>query len=71
MDVQSKEKEFRDEKIEYDIHSVDEQVIVDQDPTTRHLHPEEHQFTFRAAIIGSLFGCLVCKTHSSLCLPTN
>ncbi|CEG67415.1 hypothetical protein CU097_007557 [Rhizopus azygosporus] len=66
MDVQSKEKEFRDEKIEYDIHSVDEQVIVDQDPTTRHLHPEEHQFTFRAAIIGSLFGCLVSASNTYL-----
>jgi hypothetical protein len=48
---------YTDEKIEYDLNSVDEQIVVEQDPRQR--FPEETQFTWRSAIIGSLLGCLV------------
>lgn len=52
--------EYKDEKIEYDLHSLDEQVVVEEDKTSR-IMIEEHQFTWRAAIVGSLLGCLVGK----------
>lgn len=51
---------YTDEKIEYDLQSVDEQIVVDKKLDTQ-LHPEEFQFTWRSSIVGSLLGCLVGK----------
>jgi hypothetical protein len=53
---------YQDEKIEYDLHSVDNQVIVEDD-SSRHAPIEEYQFTWRATIVGSLLGCLVGNIH--------
>lgn len=50
--------DYKDEKVEYDLRSVDEQVAVEDDPTTRRV-VDEYQFTWRSAIVGSLLGCLI------------
>jgi hypothetical protein len=63
MDVSSTPPKYTNEKIEYDIQSIDEQVKVETDPSTRELQVEEYQFTWRAAIVGSLLGCLVGKQN--------
>ncbi|GAA5802237.1 hypothetical protein HPULCUR_007700 [Helicostylum pulchrum] len=57
--------DYKDEKTEYDLHSLDEQVVVEEDKTSR-IIIEEHQFTWRAAIIGSLLGCLVAASNTYL-----
>jgi hypothetical protein len=55
----------KEEKTEYDLQSfTDEQVVVNE-PETQQV--EEHQFTWRSAIIGSLLGCLVGK-HKTNCI---
>lgn len=54
-----KTSSYEDEKIEYDLHSTDEQIVV-EDNALHHQPPvEEYQFTWRASIVGSLLGCLV------------
>jgi hypothetical protein len=60
--------EKHEEKIEYDIHETkydtyDEQVQVKNvdDRSLPEEFVEEYQFTWRAAIVGSLLGCLVGK----------
>jgi hypothetical protein len=50
---------YKDEKIEYDLNSVDDQIAVEDKSSQFQLPVEEHQFTWRAAIVGSLLGCLV------------
>lgn len=50
--------DYKDEKVEYDLHSVDEQVVVEDDPTAKR-DVDEYQFTWRSAIVGSLLGCLI------------
>ncbi|KAI9282582.1 OPT oligopeptide transporter protein-domain-containing protein [Sporodiniella umbellata] len=62
MDVSSASPKFTDEKIEYKVS--DEQVVVEQDVSAIQL--EEHQFTWRAAIVGSLLGCLVAASNTYL-----
>lgn len=58
MDTE-KHSDYRDEKHEYDL---DEQVIIDDTPSTHNKTAiEETQFTWRATIIGSLLGCLIGK----------
>ncbi|KAG0769502.1 hypothetical protein G6F57_004330 [Rhizopus arrhizus] len=66
MDVSSTPPKYTNEKIEYDIQSIDEQVKVETDPSTRELQVEEYQFTWRAAIVGSLLGCLVAASNTYL-----
>lgn len=53
--------DYKDEKLEYDINSLDEQVIVNEDVQLSQQPFEEYQFTWRATIVGSLLGCLVGK----------
>lgn len=57
--------DYKDEKIEYDINSTHEQVIVDG-ASGHHLPVEEYQFTWRATIVGSLLGCLVGKKKKNV-----
>jgi hypothetical protein len=52
---------FKDEKIEYDLNSLDNEQVIDKNSDTK-MHIEEFQFTWRASIIGSLLGCLVGKS---------
>lgn len=47
---------YKDDKLEYDL---DEQVIINDAPSTHHNVIEEPQFTWRATIVGSLLGCLI------------
>ncbi|KAI8362601.1 OPT oligopeptide transporter protein-domain-containing protein [Blakeslea trispora] len=61
-DVKQSPPSYGDEKVEYDVHSIDEQVIINE---TQH-HPEESQFTWRATIVGSLLGCLVAASNTFL-----
>jgi hypothetical protein len=64
--------EKHEEKIEYDIHETkydtyDEQVQVKNvdDRSLPEEFVEEYQFTWRAAIVGSLLGCLVGKSEEA------
>lgn len=49
--------DYKDEKVEYDLRSIDEQVAVEEEPIRRDV--DEYQFTWRSAIVGSLLGCLI------------
>jgi hypothetical protein len=52
--------DYKDEKVEYDLRSIDEQVIVDDEPASGlGVHHEESHFSWRATIVGSLLGCLI------------
>ncbi|GAA5802236.1 hypothetical protein HPULCUR_007699 [Helicostylum pulchrum] len=64
--MQEKPTEDYKEKIEYDIHSVDEQLTIDGDLLSTHRPTEDHQFTWRSAIVGSLLGCLVAASNMYL-----
>lgn len=59
MEVSSTPPKYPDEKIEYDVSN--EQVVFE--PETKIIEIEETQFTWRAAIVGSLLGCLVGKEN--------
>ena len=59
-DVKQSPPSYGDEKVEYDVQSVNEQILVDNIER----HPEESQFTWRATIVGSLLGCLVGRVNS-------
>ncbi|KAI9487558.1 MAG: OPT oligopeptide transporter protein-domain-containing protein [Benjaminiella poitrasii] len=56
---------YKDEKFEYDIHSINEQVYEDNN-SARQLPVEESHFTWRASIVGSLLGCLVAASNTYL-----
>ncbi|KAG1469257.1 hypothetical protein G6F56_003359 [Rhizopus delemar] len=62
MEVSSTPPKYPDEKIEYDVSN--EQVVFE--PETKIIEIEETQFTWRAAIVGSLLGCLVAASNTYL-----
>lgn len=56
---------IKDEKKEYFVSEEQSQVAVEETNSARHFQ-EEFQFTWRAAITGSLLGCLVGKNTDIL-----